>query len=117
MKRVTTMFLAAGLIVLAAVLPTNWAAAQQAVVTDSNVSEMVKNAKTSAEHEAIAAYYDREGAENEKKAELHRAMENMYTKPVNQLHCSPLVKAYQQAAVQDKALAAYHREMAKKAGS
>ena len=117
MKRVTTL-LAIGIILLAgAALHTNRANAQQAVVTDNNLNEMLKSAKTPTDYEAIAAYYDKEGAENEKKADLHRAMENMYTKPVNQLHCNPLVNAYREAADQDKALAAYHREMAKKAAA
>ncbi|HLK80785.1 MAG TPA: hypothetical protein VKT99_04715 [Xanthobacteraceae bacterium] len=114
MKRVT-MLLAAGLVVLAATtLPVMRAVAQDHVVSDANLKQKLEEAKTPADHEMIAEYYDREAAENEKKAELHRDMRNMYTKPINQLHCNPLVTAYQQAASQDKALAVYHREMAKK---
>jgi hypothetical protein len=78
---------------------------------------MIKNAKTPADHEAVAAYYDNEAAENEKKAHLHRLSANMYTKPINAGHCNALVNAYQDAADQDKALAANHREMAEKAKS
>ncbi len=117
MKRVT-MLLAAGLVLLAATtLPRMQALAQDHVVTDANLKEKLATAKTPADHEMIAEYYDKEAAENEKKAELHRAMRNMYTKPINQLHCYPLVDAFEEAAHQDKALAAYHREMAKKAGA
>jgi hypothetical protein len=54
---------------------------------------------------------------NERRAELHRAMENMYFKSGIRLHCNRLIKDYQGAADQDKALAAYHREMAKEAAS
>ena len=64
----------------------------------------------------IAAYYDKEAADNMQKAELHRAMKNVYSKPPMQLHCDELVKAFQDAADQDKALAAAHREMGKEAG-
>src|SRR5260370_12490721 len=106
MKRVTIL-LAAGVVLLAAtVLPIIRANAQQAVVTDQNVDQMITTAKTPADHEAIAAYYDREAAENEEKEHLHRLTENMYTKTINLAHCSSLVAAYQQAAKEDKALAA-----------
>ncbi len=39
-------------------MPTIRAVAQQAVVTDENVSQMIGNAKTPAEHEAIATFFD-----------------------------------------------------------
>lgn len=101
------MLIAAGLLLLAAtVLPIIRASAQQAVVTDQNVDQMIATAKAPADHEAIAAYYDREAAENEKKEHLHRLTENMYTKTINLAHCSALVAAYRQAANEDKALAA-----------
>jgi hypothetical protein len=117
MKRVT-MLLAAGFFLLAAtVLPTMRAGAQDHVVTDANLNQKLASAKTPADHEMIAAYYDTEAAENEKKAELHRASKNIFYKAPNQLHCSELIKAYREAADQDKALAATHRKMAKKAGS
>ncbi len=115
MKRVTVL-LGMGLVLLAvAVLPTIRAGAQPAVVTDDNLNQMIANAKTPADHEAIAAYYDGEAAKNEKLAALHRASRNIYTKTLNQGHCNALINGYQMAAAADKALAAGHREMAKKA--
>ncbi len=67
MKRVTIL-LAAGLVLLAAVsLPIIEAGAQQTAVTDDNLNQMIASAKTPADHEAIAAYYDAEAAENEKR--------------------------------------------------
>jgi hypothetical protein len=39
----------------------------------------------------------------------------MYSKLDFSAHCNALIGEYQQAAKQDKALAAFHREMAKKA--
>ncbi len=117
MKRVTIL-LTAGMFVLAAtVLPTMRAVAQEDhVVTDANLAEKVKNAKTAADHEMIAEYYDKEAAENAKKAELHRTMRNVYIKPPLQAHCGRLIENYQAAADQDKALAAAQRQMAKQAG-
>jgi hypothetical protein len=115
MKRVTIL-LAAGLVLLAAAsLPIIKAGAQQAAVTDDNLNQMIASAKTPADHEAIAVYYDTEAAENEKKASLHSRNKNMYSKLDFSAHCNALIGEYQQAAKQDKALAAFHREMAKKA--
>jgi nitrate reductase cytochrome c-type subunit len=117
MTRVTTL-LAAGLVLLAATtLPTMRAVAQEDhVVTDANLNQKVKDAKTAGDHEMIAEYYDKEAADNAQKAELHRTMRNVYIKPPLQAHCGYLVKAYQEAADQDKALASAQRQMAKEAG-
>jgi hypothetical protein len=113
-KRIS-MLIAAGLFLFAAaIVPTIRAVAQQAVVTDDNLNQMIAHAKTPADHEAIAAYYDTEAAENEKKASLHSRNKNMYSKADFSAHCNALIRDYHQAAEQDKALAAFHREMAKK---
>jgi len=117
MKRVT-LLLAAGVILIAATtLPIMRAVAQEDhVVTDANLQQKVKNAKTEGDHEMIAEYYNKEAADNQQKAELHKTMRNVYFKGPMPAHCYYLAKAYQQAADQDKALAAAQRQMAKQAG-
>jgi hypothetical protein len=118
MKRVTVL-LAAGLILLAAAsLPTFRAGAQETVVTDDNLDQALASAKTPADHEAIAAYYDKEAASNAAKAKLHHAVHHNYDKfrikpPDMGHHCDELAKFFQRAADQDKDLAAGHRKMAK----
>ena len=78
MKRVTPI-LAAGLVLLAATaLPTIRAGAQTAV-TDDNLNESIASAKTAADHEAIAAYYDQEATSAEAKAALHRLANRSFT--------------------------------------
>lgn len=114
MRRVAVLF-GAVLLMLGMTLATSRVDAQPEVVTNDNLNQMIAKAKTSADHKAIAAYYDREAANNQKMAELHRASENIYTKTTNLLHCKALIKSYQEAAQEDQALAAWHREMAKKA--
>ncbi len=115
MKRVTAL-LAAGLCLFATtMLPVARAVAQDHVVTDANLNHKLAEAKTAADHEMIAEYYDNEAAENEKKAELHRVSKNIWYKVPNQFHCNELIRAFHDAAEQDKGLAAFHREMAKKA--
>ncbi|HZO83200.1 MAG TPA: hypothetical protein VFB33_16010 [Candidatus Binataceae bacterium] len=113
MKRASGLF-AAALIVLAAAVSAGRVAAQPAAVTSENLNQMIAKAKAPADHEAIAAYYDGEAAANEKMVKLHRASENIYTKTTNVLHCKALIRSYQQAAEQDRALAAWHRAMARK---
>lgn len=119
MKRVTVL-LAAGLILLAAAsLPTFRAGAQETVVTDDNLDQALASAKTPADHEAIAAYYDQEAASNYAKAKLHHAVHHNYerfrSKPPDMgPHCDELAKYFQRAGDQDKDLAAGHRAMAKK---
>jgi hypothetical protein len=121
MKRVT-MLLAAGFFLLAATtLPVMRAVAQQETVTDDNLDQAIASAKTPADHEAMATYYDKEAADNEAKAKLHHAVHHNYEKfkwkqSAMGPHCDELAKFYQRSADQDKALAAGHREMAKKGG-
>jgi hypothetical protein len=114
MRRVAVL-LGAVLLVLGMTLATTRAGAQPEIVTNDNLNQMIARAKTPSDHEAIAAYYDHEAANNQKMAELHRASENIYTKTTNVLHCKALIKSYQEAAREDQALAAWHRQMAKKA--
>ena len=117
MRRLSIL-LAIGFFILAATaLPLTRAVAQPGVVTDANLNEMIKNAKTPSDHEAIAEYYDKEAAENENKAKLHQISVNVYFKSSNRVHCDGLIQAYKTAARQDKALAAGHRKMASAAAS
>ena len=63
-----------------AILPATRAIAQQATVTDDNLDQAIANAKTPADHEAIAAYFEQETADTKKKADLHRRTAEMYRK-------------------------------------
>ncbi len=123
MKRVT-MLLAAGLILLAAAaLPTIRAGAQQSVVTDDNLDQMIASAKTPADHEAIAAFYDQEAADAKKKAALHQRAADTYrkmniAKPVGMANmCVSVVGMWDKIAADASKLANDHRKMAKNAGS
>lgn len=108
MNRVTVS-LAISLMVLAA---APHARAHQAAITAENLNQTIASATTPADHEAIAAYYDNEAAENHKMVVYHAGMKNIFTKAPNQFHCNSLIKQYRAAAEADKALAAQHRAMA-----
>lgn len=123
MKRVT-MLLAAGLVLLAAAsLPIIRASAQQAVVTDDNLDQMIANAKTPADHEAIATFYEQQASDAKKKADLHKRTAETYRslkipKPVYMADmCDGIAAMWDKIAADNSKLAAVHREMAKKAGA
>ena len=123
MKRVTILLIVgAALLIVAAALPTFRAVAQSAAVTDDNLAQSIANAKTAADQEAVAAYYDQEAADAKKKADLHRNVADTYqklniAKPVGMANmCKGLVSYWDKVADQAKDLAKAHREMAKAAG-
>lgn len=105
-----------------------FAALQTSVVRSGehdDMATMIEGAKTAADHEAIAAQYDKQAAEAKKQAELHRKMEKSYATgsfaggkvsptPLPQ-HCAALAKHYESIAQEDTTLAAAHRAMAKAA--
>ena len=99
-------------------------AVEHDAMADDDMTTMIENAKTAADHERIAAMYDKQAAEAKKQAEIHRKMEKSYsvgpmagkgtTTPLPQ-HCAALAKHYEAAAQEYTTLAAAHREMAKAA--
>ncbi len=118
------MRLAAGLTLLAAAaLLSIRAGAQPAVVTDAQLDKVITNAKTPADREAIAAYFDQEAADTKKKADLHRRTAETYrnlkiAKPVYMAQmCDNIAAMWDKIAADQEKLANAHREMAKKAGA
>jgi hypothetical protein len=121
LARVGSTVAAAGLLAVLVGAPTCTAAAEK------NIEELVQNAKTPADHEAIAKLYDEEAATARSKAEEHRKMGAKYThfESANSKtqgvhfdmpkHCQNLTKSYEQAAKEAEAMAAAHREAAKNA--
>ena len=111
-----TAFLALG---IAGVLPAVWAAPTHA----ADIEEQIAAAKTPADHEAIAKWYDDQAAEAQRKAEEHQKMGAAYKKEPGAIaskthfheHCEALVRNYTAEAKEYRALAAAHRQMAKTA--
>jgi hypothetical protein len=88
-----------------------------------DMEKMISAAKTAADHEAIAAQYEREAAAARGQAAEHRKMAESYRKVGGAVvaklrlgdHCEKLAKSYDEAAQQNEALAKAHREMGKQA--
>ncbi len=113
-----TILCALTFLVLATAMPIPAIGAD--AVQEANLEQMIANAKTPADHEAIATYYDREAADNASTAEFHRKLAKTYAdlhiKPTDMRHhCEEMAKYFAGVARDAKLLAAEHREMAKKA--
>lgn len=91
-------------------------------VDDSDLDAKIVAAKTPADHEAIAAYYEGKAADAKAKAAEHKKLSAEYKKSIGTLskthfhqHCDSLVSIYSAAAKEFDALAKSHHEMAKHA--
>jgi hypothetical protein len=86
-----------------------------------NVEQMIVDAKTPADHEAIAAYYDKEAKDAHAKHAEHQKMEEFYKKnpALNKsgfsTHCDLIASNYDKTAKEYETLAKLHRDMAKSA--
>ena len=88
----------------------------------SSMVQKIETAKTRADHEALAAFYEQEAKTAQAKAEEHKEMSKSYSKIGHLVekhnilqHCDRLVKNYQDAAKENLALAKLQRELAAKA--
>ena len=94
---------------------------------DSDITTKVQAAKTAADHEEIAKYYDAQAAAATKSAAMHRAMGQSYKSfgatssgkgagvSAMPQHCEALVKSYESEAEHYKTMAQTHRDLAKAA--
>jgi hypothetical protein len=103
-------------------VPTQHVGAQPTEKLD--LEKAITGAKTAADHEAIASYYDREAATAKDKAAEHRRLAETYRTlaatgraPLDPMgiHCQQLAQTYESAAAENTALAAAHRQMAQEA--
>jgi len=99
-----------------AMLLSGGAMAAEPVVTPAQISA----ATTAADHEAIAAAYDKEAAGLETKAKQHEQMAKAYSSAGTKkgmdsasmhAHCAKLAKQYSEAAAENRELAKQHRAM------
>jgi hypothetical protein len=86
-----------------------------------NMTQMIENAKTSADHEALAKHYEEAAKDMQAKVEEHKqwfvqyqTKSYLYGKQAEAMknHCQSLISSYQQAAEANLKMAADHRQMA-----
>ena len=97
---------------------------QAAAAENVDIVQKVQAAKTAADHEAIASYYDAQAAAAKKKAEEHRKMADTYKAGGTSIgkgsgpvalpqHCQALAKTFDGEAAEYTAMAQAHRDIAK----
>ena len=86
-----------------------------------DMTRAVQNAKTAADHDALARHYDDAAKDMTAKVDEHKKLlaeyqsrKGMYGKHAQDLinHCQGLIRIYEQAAGENRAMAKSHREMA-----
>jgi hypothetical protein len=105
-------------VMLSAAMPTRWAWCEMA---GHDMADMVKNAKTAADHEALAAMYDKEAADAKARAAEHRQMAQTYKSNTGRgtgasampQHCASLAKSFDEEAAMYEKMAATERAEAK----
>jgi len=118
-----TMLIVAMVSLLVTSMISTTGLAQSPTISDDNLSQSIVSAKTPADHEAIAAYYDREAAATKEKADLHRRAAASYRttnldKPVGMANmCDNTAKMWDKVATDAGKLAEAHHEMAKAAAA
>ena len=103
------------LIVVAALVSP---AMQAPAAEEPEIVRLLNNAKTPADHAAIAAYYEQQAAEARKKAEEEKKLGGCYRNNSMQgkdafiSYCSLMARHYAAIAKADAALAEMHRKLA-----
>ena len=95
----------------------------RAVVADEPMTpmgQMITGAKAPADHEALAASYEKDAQDARHKQAEHLQMRDAYatipvlkTKTGAVAHCDTIAKKYEEIAKENEALAKMHRDMAK----
>jgi hypothetical protein len=97
--------------------------AQQPSVTTANLAQTITEARTPADHEAIAAFFHQEASDANKTADLHEHWAETYrevkiAKPVYMAEmCDNLAADFRKTATDANQLAAMHEQIAKPAES
>lgn len=86
-----------------------------------DMGQAVRNAKTPADHEALAKFFDEAAKQMQAKVQEHEKMYEQYQAESQhygrqglnmESMCRGLIHAYEQAAKENKDMAASHRKMA-----
>ena len=115
MKRLMLVLAPALLVMVAAAsLPTT-----QAFADDTNIEQMIENAKTSADYQAISDYYAKQAAEAKQQLEWHEGLYKTYQQNPRlstlRMHCHRLIHIYKSQYKEDSVMADQYATMAKSA--
>lgn len=121
-KKLRWLVMGAGVALLAAVATLGGCAAE-GPTKPAGLEQKIENARSRADHEAIASQYEQQAGMDKTAAEKHQGYARSYQRAwanrggqANMAsHCENLAKTYQQAADENLALAKLHRQLAAEA--
>ena len=121
-KKLRWLVMGAGVALLAAVATLGGCAAE-GPTKPAGLEQKIENARSRADHEAIASQYEQQAGVDKTAAEKHQGYAKSYRQAwanrggqANMAsHCENLAKTYQQAADENLALAKLHRQLAAEA--
>lgn len=95
----------------------------QGAIAPEQLDQSIIEAKSKADHESLAQYFEQEAQALEEKAERHQKLAEDYEKGGSYekvkgfmlQHCNAMIRNYRQAAEDNLALAKMHRELAAEA--
>ena len=121
--------LAAGVVALTLTAAPLTAQTSKTRLSTKEVVALIESAKTPADHEKLAAYYDQTATELEEKAKEHKELAAAYkrmpvsgnpriTSPARPIsHCENIAADAGKAAAEARSMAEHHRMLAKEAGT
>ena len=124
-KKLRWLVMGAGVALLAAVATLGGCAAE-GPTKPAGLEQKIENARSRADHEAIASQYEQQAGVDKAAAEKHQRYAKSYRhrqqawdtrggQDSMAIHCENLAKTYQQAADENLALAKLHRQLAAEA--
>jgi hypothetical protein len=126
-RTLRTAFFAVAVAMLTAVASVPAGAAKDKSLSKTELRNLIANAKTGADHERIAQYFDGEATKYEAEVKEHGELALFYQRHPSATptkfpgsmqtfnHCDSLSKSFEQAAEKARQMAAEHRGMAKEA--
>jgi len=95
----------------------------QGAIAPEQLDQSIIEAKSKADHESLAQYFEQEAKDLEEKAKRHEKLAEDYEKGGSYekvkgfmlQHCNAMIRNYRQAAEDNLALAKMHRELAAEA--
>lgn len=84
-------------------------------LSDKELIALIQNAKTPADHEKLAAYYDQTAADLAATATRHKELAVIYRRMPPAKHCNNIATSATKGAEEARAIAEHHRMLAKEA--
>ncbi len=82
-------------------------------LTDEELMTLIQNAKTPADHEKLAAYYDQTATDLATTAARHKELAVIYRRMPPEKHCKNIAISAAKGAEDARAIAEHHRTLAK----